>query len=119
MIKYAKITNEKTRQCEIGIGTNTNFYKSIGMTEMDVEQAWDGSWYVAGYAPEKPAPTKEEIKQLRIAYRREHIDNQTLERNRKMANGTWTQEDEAEYLALDAEVTAYIEENYPYGVEKD
>lgn len=61
-----------------------------------------------------PAPTKDEIKQLRKEYRQSHIDDQTLERNRKMANGTWTEEDEAEYLALDAEVTAYIEENLPY-----
>ena len=64
--------------------------------------------------PEPPAPTKEEIKKMRIEYRHEHIDDQTLERNRKMANGTWTEEDEVEYLALDAEVTAYIEENLPY-----
>lgn len=61
-----------------------------------------------------PAPTKDEIKQMRIEYRHEHIDDQTLERNRKIANGTWTQEDETAYLALDAEVTAYIEENLPY-----
>ena len=64
--------------------------------------------------PPAPAPTKDDIKQMRIAYRHEHIDNQTLERNRKMANGTWTEEDETAYLALDAEVTAYIEENMPY-----
>lgn len=63
---------------------------------------------------EIPAPTHEEIRQMRIAYRHEHIDDQTLERNRKMANGTWTAEMETEYLALDAEVTAYIEENLPY-----
>lgn len=69
--------------------------------------------------PPAPAPTKEDIKRMRIEYRHEHIDDQTLERNRKMANGTWTEEDEAEYLALDAEVTAYIEENFPYPPEPD
>lgn len=36
---------------------------------------------------------------------------------RKTANGTWTEEDEQEYLELDAEVTSYIEEHYPYPVE--
>lgn len=51
---YAKITNEETKQCEVGIGTNTEFYKSIGMTEMEVEQAYNGSWYVKEYVPEKP-----------------------------------------------------------------
>lgn len=51
---YAKIINEETKQCEVGIGTNTAFYESIGMTDMDVEQGYDGAWYVKGYAPSKP-----------------------------------------------------------------
>lgn len=51
---YAKIINEETKQCEVGIGTNTAFYESIGMEEMEVEQAYDGAWYVKGYAPSKP-----------------------------------------------------------------
>lgn len=65
MLKYAKIENEETKQVSVGLGTNTEFYKSIGMVEMDVEQAYDGSWYLTGYAPEKPAPTKEEISEIR------------------------------------------------------
>lgn len=73
----------------------------------------DGTYTVYAIPP-APAPTKDDIKQMRIDYRRTHIDDQTLERNRKMANGSWTQEDEAAYLALDAEVTAYIEQNMPY-----
>ena len=64
--------------------------------------------------PPMPAPTKEEIEKARIAYRHEHIDDETLCRLRKQANGTWTQEMEDAYLALDAEVTAYIEEHLPY-----
>lgn len=114
MLKYAKIINKETNLCEVGTGTNTAFYQSIGMTEIDVEQAYNGQWYVKGFAPEKPAPTKEEVKQMRKAYRHEHIDDNTAERSRKMANGTWTDEDEAAYLALDSEVTAYIEEHLPY-----
>ena len=66
-----------------------------------------------------PAPTREDIEEARIAYRRRHIDNETLRRMRKQANNTWTPEDEAEYLALDAEVTAYIEEHFPYPEEQD
>lgn len=54
MIKYAKITNEETGLCEVGLGANTAFYQSIGMTEQEVEQAYDGQWYLKGYAPEKP-----------------------------------------------------------------
>jgi len=54
MKKYAKIINDETKQCSIGSGTNTAFYQSIGMTEMDVEQAYNGEWYVDGYAPQEP-----------------------------------------------------------------
>ena len=66
-----------------------------------------------------PAPTREDIEEARIAYRRRHIDNETLRRMRKQANNTWTPEDETVYLALDAEVTAYIEEHFPYPEEQD
>ena len=54
MLKYAKIVNDETKQCEVGIGTNSKFYQSIGLTQMDVEQAYNGNWYIMGYAPEKP-----------------------------------------------------------------
>ena len=54
MRKYAKITNEETKACEVGLGTNNNFYASIGMEEMEVEQDYAGNWYLAGYAPAKP-----------------------------------------------------------------
>lgn len=64
---YAKIINEETKLCEIGIGTNVTFYQSIGMTEMDVEQGYDGNWYVKGCAPIKPEPTEYEKAQERIA----------------------------------------------------
>lgn len=119
MLKYAKIINEETQEVEVGLGTNENYYISIGMSKMDVEQAYNGSWYLAGYCPEKPAPTYEEIDQMRIAYRKEHIDDKTIARMRKTANGTWTEEDEQAYLALDAEVTAWIEENLPFPVEEE
>ena len=57
MKKYAKIINEETKECEVGLGSNTEFYESIGMVEMNVEQAYTGDWYLEGFAPEKPAET--------------------------------------------------------------
>lgn len=78
----------------------------------------DGTYYKVVENPEPLPPTYEEVRQMRIQYRREHIDDQTAERSRKQANNTWTADDEAEYLALDAEVTAYIESNFPYPVEE-
>lgn len=56
---YAKIINDETKQVEVGLGTNVSFYQSIGMSEMEVEQAYNGSWYLKGYAPEKPVEEKE------------------------------------------------------------
>lgn len=55
MKKYAKVIDEKTKACEVGLYDNTSFYKSLDMTLQDVEQAYNGSWYLEGYAPEKPA----------------------------------------------------------------
>lgn len=72
MLKYAKITNEETKECQVGIGTNTDFYKSIGMEEVEVEQAYDGSWYLAGYAPKKP---QELINQERIAELQRYLND--------------------------------------------
>ena len=60
MLKFAKITNEKTKACQVGLGTNEKFYRAIGMTEMEVEQAYNGQWYLKGYAPAKPESTLEE-----------------------------------------------------------
>ena len=67
---YAKVINEKTKQCEVGLGTNTKFYQSIGMVEMEVEQAYDGQWYLKDYAPEKPQET---INQEKIAELEEYL----------------------------------------------
>ena len=75
MRKYAKIVNEATKQCSVGIGTNTQFYKSIGMTEMDVEQACNGQWYVAGYAPIPGEKSKEEILAEKRALRNQYLQD--------------------------------------------
>ena len=51
---FARVIDEKSKKCEIGLGSDKDFYQSIGMIEMEVEQACDGCWYVLGYAPKKP-----------------------------------------------------------------
>lgn len=68
MLKYAKIADDETKACDVGLGTNAAFYRSIGMVEMDVEQAHDGQWYLAGYAPATPnaVTNKERITELEI-----------------------------------------------------
>ena len=77
----------------------------------------DEEYYKVVKNPEPLPPTYEEVDRMRVQYRHEHIDDKTIARSRKQANGTWTDEDEQAYLALDAEVTAYIEEHFPYPEE--
>ena len=50
---FAKIINNKTKEVQVGTGSNVKFYQSLGMTEMEVEQAYNGQWYLKGYTPEK------------------------------------------------------------------
>ena len=54
MLKYAKVTNEQTKECMVGLGTNEQYYQSIGMTKQEVELAYNNGWYLVGYAPQKP-----------------------------------------------------------------
>ena len=69
MKKYAKILDNESKVCSVGIGTDTEFYRSIGMSEMEVEQGWDGTWYLKGYAPEKPIEQREaEVRSVRNQY---------------------------------------------------
>ena len=75
--KYAIITNQETKTVYVGLGTDEQFYKSIGMTEMDVEQAYNGAWYLKGYAPQRPEPTPQE--QIRS------LESQITDRNIRCA----------------------------------
>jgi hypothetical protein len=65
--RYARIIDETTHEVQVGVGCDEAYYIEIGMTVMDVELAYDNKWYVAGFAPIKPAPTPEEEKKARIA----------------------------------------------------
>lgn len=100
------------------IGMNTPFEdvaKDLGLThstEREVVLAWNGKYYFAGEEPERPAPTKEELDEQKAAMRVQLIDRYTLRRIRKIANHTWTEADEEEYLNLDATVTGMIEEKF-------
>ena len=55
MQKYAKVIDEETGACIVGLGDGkeaAEYYESQGMTLMDVEQAASGGWYLAGMAPQ-------------------------------------------------------------------
>ena len=68
MLKYAKIINEETGLCEVGLGTNSSFYQSIGMTGLDVQQSdIDNNWYLANKCPMKTDEQKAQEEAERIA----------------------------------------------------
>ena len=68
MIRYAQLINEETGLCNIGTGTNIDFYKSIGMIELDVQQSdIDGLWYLKDKCPMKSDEEKELEEKKRIA----------------------------------------------------
>lgn len=64
MIKYASIINEKTGLCSVGTGTNSDFYRSIGMQQLDVKRSdIDGAWYISDKCPMKT--DEEKVKEER------------------------------------------------------
>ena len=68
MLRYAKVINETIKTCIVGDENgDIDFYKSIGMTELNVEQSNDGNWYLEGYAPQKSLEDlkKEKIQELK------------------------------------------------------
>lgn len=72
--RYAKIINEETHEVQVGVGCLDEYYIEIGMTLMDVEQAYNSLWYVAGYAPIQPEPTVEDKKAMVRGIRDSYIN---------------------------------------------
>lgn len=69
MIKYARVMNNETGICEVGLGTDTAFYEEIGMTLQDVEESEiNGQWYLKDKCPHYTDAEKlEQAKQEKIA----------------------------------------------------
>lgn len=68
MIKYAKFLDETIGKVQVGLGTNIETYKKLGMIEMDVQQSdIDGDWYLAEKCPMKSDEQKEQEERERIA----------------------------------------------------
>lgn len=74
MLKWAKVEDETTGICSVGIGTNELFYQSIGMTQLDVEQAYDGNWYLADKVPVQPEVPLEQLKEEKLNKLKEIAD---------------------------------------------
>lgn len=78
MKKYCKIVNQETKQVNVGLGNNINFYKSIGYELQEVEQDYKGQYYLKGYAPQK---TLEELKQEKLKELKRERDKYKEESN--------------------------------------
>lgn len=111
MIIYAKVIDENTKQCEIGVGTNDTFYRKIGMKKLDVKQcSWNGKWYLTGHVPQEP---EEMVKQKRIAQIKEELaskDEKSTRSVRAILAGTATEADKQYLTTIEAEVIALREE---------
>lgn len=116
MEKMAKLIEKTTGLCMVGEGNDTLYYVSIGMELMDVEQSYEGVWYLTGYAPDKPAPTKEEQSSSREAAYQQIVDPITCHISR-LIDEEQTEEVKTEIEALKAEraeKVAAIKAAYPY-----
>ena len=119
MLKYAQILDEETKVCAIANFDEPEKLKKYGFEEMDVEQAYNGNWYVSGYAPEKPAPTHEEQRENRANAYQIEVDPITSHISR-LKDEEQTPEIEQEIEDLKQERSEKIEEikeRYPYPEE--
>lgn len=108
---FANIINEQTKEVQIVAGQK--MISITGATEMEVEQAYNGKWYVKGYAPEKP---EEEIKRERreeLLAQLDQLDLKCIRALRAIQAGTGTQEDTDKLAELERqaeEVRAELKE---------
>lgn len=71
MLKYCLVIDLKTGKCNVGLGNTAKdieVYKSLGMTQKDVENSEvDGSWYLAEKCPHYTPEQKEQEEAERLA----------------------------------------------------
>lgn len=109
----AKIINEETKEVSVALGSNP----PKDYIEMDVEQAYDGNWYVEGYAPQPSIEYQnEQIRQQRQQRYTEESDPIRLDYDEALARG----EETAEQLKQDwLSSKDKIREELPYIVDSE
>ncbi len=82
MKKYAIFENKEIKQVNIVEG---KLISLLHAELMDVEQAYNGNWYLVGYAPKKPQPTVEEkLTQLENEYQMPRVLREIILANPNM-----------------------------------
>lgn len=83
--------------------------------DSDIEKAYTGEYYLAGFAPQQSMEEKNsQTKETRANLYAELIDPLHAEKQRKVVIGTWTEADEAEYVAEVKRLTQKIQDENPY-----
>lgn len=104
MIKYARILNDETKLCEIGTGTNVEFYQSLGFTQQDVEQSdLNGQWYLKGYAPMKTDEQKAQEEIALIKGQLSELDSKAIRPLRAIMSGDYNTEDKETLNSIEEE----------------
>lgn len=83
--------------------------------DSNIEKAYTGEYYLAGYAPQQPVEEKNaQAKETRANLYAELIDPLHAEKQRKVVLGTWTSANEAEYITKVKELSEQIKAENPY-----
>lgn len=89
-----------------------------GYTEIadgECEQAYDGNYYIKGFAPQQSIEEyNEQQRLLRASSYASQLDPLTARKARKEVIGEWTEQDESEYVLKMAELSQKIKEENPY-----
>lgn len=112
---YSELKDEKTKEYTV---INQEEAKELGWEQNELDVGYDGHFYLKGYAPEKPAPTREEISSLREQAYIKEVDILHAQKSRKTILGTWTEQDEANYIAQVKQLSEDIANRYPYPDEE-
>jgi hypothetical protein len=74
---FSKVINDKTKQLDCIVCGDTSVLEDY--SELEREIGYDGSWYLQGYAPEKPQEVKEdEGRAVRNSYLETYVDPKQL-----------------------------------------
>ena len=94
-MKLCKVIDEQTQQVVIANEMQENIFKKEGFQYKDVEQAYNGEWYLSGYAPAKPQSLINQEKITELKSQLAETDYICI----KIAEGAATHADYAEIIA--------------------
>lgn len=113
---YAREKNSLTKEYEV---INQEDAKAQGWAQYDVEFDMNTlKWYAAGYIPEFPAPTKEEIEAIRAELYRNEVDPLMAEYNRKKLFNLFDEGEEESLMKQIQDKVSEIKEANPYPAEE-